>query len=148
MVRKLHLQIFILIMLSGLISSGFAAASDVLPKISCVLTDKVEGDAAVGEKSSFAKDTPMLYLMCHSEEVEKGQTIKAVWIAVDTKNAAPANYKIDEAGYKVEQDLGNSKVWNGKYSLSKPNNGWPLGSYKVDLYVNDQLSQSTKFAVK
>lgn len=120
-----------------------------LPKIACTLTDQLAPDGSPGDaKDSFTHTTPMIYLICDSDEIKKGQQVKAAWIAVDTKNLAPANYKIAEKNFDVNQDIPDGKTYTMDFSLSKPTNGWPVGDYRVDLYVGDSLSQSLKFNVK
>ena len=36
----------------------------------------------------------------------------------------------------------------GVFSLSKPTKGWPVGKYRVEIYVNDKLADTVKFTVK
>ncbi|HME87948.1 MAG TPA: hypothetical protein VKE30_01900 [Chthoniobacterales bacterium] len=33
-------------------------------------------------------------------------------------------------------------------SLSKPTNSWPVGSYHIEVYVNENLTTKVKFAIK
>jgi hypothetical protein len=35
----------------------------------------------------------------------------------------------------------------GTFTLSRPNKGWPLGKYRVELYAGDQLADTLKFTV-
>jgi hypothetical protein len=123
-------------------------AEDKMPTFDCTMSDQVSNDTAVGKKDTFIVTTPMVYLVCDSENVVKGQNIKVVWTAVDTHGDAPANYKIDETNLAVSENLHDNLVWTGTYSLSKPKNGWPIGSYRADLMVNDHLFKSFDFTVK
>ena len=36
----------------------------------------------------------------------------------------------------------------GDFSFSKPTNGWPVGKYRVEIYVNDQLATAAKLTIK
>ncbi len=114
----------------------------------CTLTDTAEKDKPGPAKTTFTTDTKMFYLICSTDAVKKGQTIKASWIANDTNGAAPANYKIDEKGIAVTEDLGSTKVWVSNFSLSRPDKGWPVGKYSVELYVDNALISTTPFEVK
>ena len=122
--------------------------AEATPKINCTLTDKISGDNALAEKDTFDQETAMIYFICISADVKPGQHIKAVWIAANTHDAAPANYKISEKNFDVTDNVSESQEWAVKYSLSKPTSSWPVGQYHVDLYVNEQLLQSTKFNIK
>ena len=118
------------------------------PSVTCVVTDKASDDTPIDKKDSFDSNTPLIYLLCTSDEVHEGQQIKAVWIAADTQGMAPANYVIHEKSFDVTKNMDNSKEWTIKYSLSKPYAGWPTGKYHVDLYVDNQRLQSIKFQVE
>lgn len=124
-------------------------AADSIPSFECTLTDTKAADGAPGEaKDSFPNKTPNIYLICQSDQVKAGQKAKTVWIADDTNNVAPMNYKIDEKTFDVEENGGPDKVWTLTASISKPNNDWPLGSYHVDFYLDNNLIKSVKFNVE
>lgn len=91
----------------------------------------------------FAPNTPKLYAFILTEGTEKGDKARGVWIAEDTNGAAPANYKIDEAIITGDKD-----DFRGAFSMTKPNNGWPVGQYRVDVFLDDELAGSTKFQIK
>lgn len=138
----------ITLMMIGLAQVMSLARAADLPQIDCVVTDKVVDDQAVSKITTFPTDQPSVHLFCQSDKVSMGQTIKAVWIAADTNGVAPDNYKIDEKGLMLEEDLGDDKIWTADYQLSKPAKGWPKGSYHVDLYVDEALYKSYDFTFK
>jgi outer membrane usher protein FimD/PapC len=37
---------------------------------------------------------------------------------------------------------------DGDFNFSKPTKGWPVGKYRVEIYVNDDLATTAKFTVK
>lgn len=66
-------------------------------------------------------------------------TVKAAWYAVNVENTDP-NTLIDE----VETTSGDAVL---PFSLT--NNGlWPVGTYKVELYLNGTLDQTLDFEVQ
>ena len=91
----------------------------------------------------FASSVPKLYAYFLTEGTEKGDKIRGVWIAEDTNGAAPANYKIDESSLQGDKDN-----FGGGFALSKPNGGWPVGKYRVEVYVDDDLEATAKFQIK
>ena len=113
-----------------------AHAGDV--KVESVIA--VDGDTKPA--TSFASDTPKLYAFFRSKGTEKGDKLRGVWIAEDVGDAAPANTKIDEATI-----TGDGDDFHGAFSLSKPNSGWPVGKYKVEIYDEDELVTTVRFTI-
>jgi len=124
------------------------SAPETLPQLLTQMGDTLSNDKVAVEKSSFNKDTAAVYLVVTSDGVKKGQEMKAVWIAEDTNGVAPANYKIDEKSVSVDDAMSSGKNYIVTFSLSKPNAGWPLGTYHVDLYLGDTLAKTIKFDIK
>lgn len=65
--------------------------------------------------------------------------VKAVWTAVDVEGEE-ANTLIDE----TELTTGSGTV---NFQLSN-SNAWPVGKYKVDLYLGDELKKTVEFQVQ
>jgi hypothetical protein len=92
--------------------------------------------------TTFGVDAPTVYAHFKTEGSAKGDKLRSVWIAEDVGDVAPAGTKIDEASVTVDGD-----DFEGKFSLSKPNNGWPVGKYRVDIYAGDDVVTSLKFTI-
>lgn len=139
----------LLIFLSCIIYAN-SYADDSTPMFSCTLTDTKSADGTLGDATDkFTPDTAMIYLSCYSDAIKEGQKIKAVWIADDTNDVAPPNYVIDKKELEITPAIISAdKGATANFSLSKPTKGWPVGSYHVDLYVDETLDQSVKFTVK
>jgi len=93
--------------------------------------------------TSFSSDVPKIYCFFRTKGSEKGDKLRAVWIADDVGDAAPADTKIDEASLTADQDN-----FFGAFSLSKPTKGWPVGKYHVDIYNGDDVGTTVKFTIK
>jgi hypothetical protein len=92
--------------------------------------------------SEFTADTPKLFAIFNAEGVKSGDKLRGVWIAEDVGDVAPKGSKIDEATVNAEGDGAD-----GTFSLSKPSNGWPTGKYKLEVYVNEKLANTTNFTI-
>lgn len=75
-------------------------------------------------------------------------------MAEETNHAAPPNYKIDEVELTLEPGTATNLIallpgnqWSGKFKITKPNNGWLVGKYHMDIYVDNNLVKSIKFNV-
>src|SRR5204863_1514474 len=93
--------------------------------------------------TTFAADVPKIYAFFKTKGTEKGDKLRGVWIAEDVGDAAPANTKIDETTLTADQE-----DFYGAFALSRPNKGWPVGKYKIDMYVGDELATTVTFTIK
>jgi hypothetical protein len=97
-----------------------------------------------GEFSTeFNTDTPHIYARWKGHNLRKNAAIRAVWIADDVGPVAPANYAIDEASAVAE--TGDA---HGSFALTKPDEGWAPGTYRVEFYLDDELVDTVKAAIK
>jgi hypothetical protein len=61
----------------------------------------------------------------------------------DVGDVAPANTKALEKTLTLEEDTDD-----GDFAFSKPTKGWPVGKYRVEIYVNDDLAKTVKFTIE
>ncbi|MDI1352974.1 MAG: DUF4189 domain-containing protein [bacterium] len=140
------------IFLLGLVNPLLYALPSI--NLDTVITDSFSKDSPIVAKNSFSKDTPIIYIVWKSDKLKEGQQVKIDWIADDTNNVAPANYKIDSGVLTLSLDMKGkmmndlpANMWDGKFSLSKPNNGWPLGTYHAEIFVDGDLVTKVPFSV-
>jgi hypothetical protein len=127
----------ILVLLIAMIVCAEAVrAGDV--KVEAVMTTSPGGK----ETTRFASDMPKVFAILKTKGAQQGDKIRGVWIAEDVGGAAPANSKIDEKALTMDGDTDD-----GDFSLSKPTKGWPLGKYRLEIYLNDKLVTTTKFTI-
>ena len=97
-----------------------------------------------GATTQFAPDTPKIYCAWKVEGAKAGTAVRGVWIATDVGKVAPPNFKIDEATFRPP--VGAPTV--GEFALSKPNRGFPVGKYRLEIYLGDALVKTVPFTVK
>lgn len=88
--------------------------------------------------TTFAQDEKF-YCIVELANAPDDTVVKAVWYAVEAEGTEP-NLKIDEASLTTGDgtltfDLTNDMLW-------------PLGKYKVELYINDELAKTVEFEVR
>lgn len=132
--KRTFLLALTLLTLTGL-SAPAADTKDQL--LHATLVEELGGK----EVTSFSKDAPKIYAIWKGDAVKKGDKVRSVWIADDVGTAAPKNTKIDEATVTVANNP------TGNFSLSKPDKGWPVGKYRLELYVGDKLVETLKFTI-
>ena len=90
------------------------------------------------EATKVFSQNEVFYLLVTLENAPDDTVTKAVWYAVDAEGTAK-NTKIDEAeftsGDKITFNLANDQLW-------------PVGTYKVEIYLNDKLNQTLEFSVE
>ncbi len=91
----------------------------------------------INKASTFGSDTPEIFVTFTLSNLPIGTAVKSDWIYLDE------DILITDARIKTTEDNQNAY-----FSLSRPNNGWPVGDYEVKLYVEDAYKKSAKFSVK
>jgi len=91
------------------------------------------------EATKVFSQNEVFYALVTLENAPDDTATKAVWYAVDAEGIEK-NFKIDEA----EFTSGDQEV---TFNLSN-DQLWPIGDYKVELYLNDKLNQTLEFSVE
>ena len=104
--------------------------------------DKPNGYEIVKPGKVFRPDSPQIVCVFKVEGAGVGAKTRSVWIAEDVGKAAPPNYRI------AEKSLTLPFLDRGAFSLSKPNNGFPVGSYRLEIYMGDKLAKTLKFSIE
>ena len=94
-------------------------------------------------KATFSTEMPKIYALWKGEALKMGDKIRAVWIAEDVGNVAPKSSKITEAFVTAERSDDY-----GAFGLGRPIDGWPVGKYRLEIYVGDKLAEALKFTIQ
>ena len=100
-------------------------------------------DQAGEQTTSTFTPTDVLYVVADLKNAPKGTTVKATWIAVDAQDTDP-DFNIQEQTLDVIEDSFSGTIY---FQLSN-DNAWPVGKYRVEIYLNDNLSQNVEFNVE
>ena len=92
--------------------------------------------------TTFSSDAPQIYVRWHGQRLRQGGKVKAVWIAENIGEDFPQGYKVDEASATVE-----SQNAHGAFTLARPEDGWAVGDYRVEFYVDDILAETAKIKI-
>lgn len=129
-----------LVLAAVLLSLGFAIlaceASASTAKIAeaWLSTD----EAGSSRTTSFSQDA-VFFAQVDLRNAPDDSLVKAVWTAVNVENTAP-DFLIQEN----EISTGSAVIF---FQLSNTSL-WPLGDYKVDLYLNGNLDKTLEFNVR
>ena len=92
--------------------------------------------------TTFSSNTPEIYARWQGQRLRKGAKIKAVWIAENIGEDFPQDYKVDEVSAVAE-----SPTAHGTFTLTRPEDGWTPGDYRVEFYVDDVLVDAVKLKI-
>ena len=93
--------------------------------------------------TKFRSDSAKIYTFWKGDTLKAGDQIRAVWIAEGIGYTRLKDAKITEASviaYKPDDD--------GIFSVARPKGGWPVGNYRLELYVGNRLAQTLKFTIE
>ncbi len=91
------------------------------------------------EATKVFSQNEVFYALVTLDNAPDDTVTKAVWYAADAEGTAK-NTKIDEA----EFTSGDQQI---TFNLSN-DQSWPVGTYKVEIYLNDKLNQTLEFSVE
>ena len=101
--------------------------------------------SAKGSKrtTTFSADAPIIYAFWEGKGLGTGDTIGVVWIAEDIGTGSPKGTEIRRAEFRIFKQ---EQV--GAFSLSRPpGKTWPIGKYRVELYINGGIADTVKFTI-
>ena len=131
----------VLLGLAVLLAFGVAACGGGGPvTIQSVRLARDNGSGETGETvTRFSPGDHIFHAVVELNRIETGLKVKLVWIAVDA--GGEKNFEIDRAEFTSLA----VNIINGQIELP---NDWPVGKYRLDIYLNDALAKSVDFAVE
>jgi hypothetical protein len=105
--------------------------------VNAIVTDSRSSDVS---RSNISPQTPEVFARFTLADVPPGSQLRAVWIA-EQAAGIPSGYVLGET---TSSDVGGTQN-QGAFLHARPPNGWPTGSYRVDLYLNGELERSIGF---
>ena len=96
---------------------------------------------ALGVRNEFNALSPEIHAVVQLKDVKEGSELKGSWISVDA---------IGEPNYVIKSSTLNFEAKGdatAHFMISRPANGWPIGNYKLDLYIDGKIAGTTPFTV-
>jgi hypothetical protein len=116
------------------------------------LCTKLDGDACADptESYKFGDGMAEINVVYTAPEVPKNaKNANILWIAEDVGEAAPKDYKIAAADAKLKGlEQKNATHITVKGKLTRPNKGWPVGRYRVEVRIEGQLVYTKQFEIE
>lgn len=119
------------------------------PQVHAVLCHGYEDGHVVKPTTRFERDAPQFAVVVSTPIKAKTATFGFSWIALDVGAAAPKNTVIRQSTLDGVRDPKKKGTWwTATGTLSKPNNGWPPGKYRVDVTLDGAALTSLEFTVQ
>jgi uncharacterized RDD family membrane protein YckC len=110
------------------------------PRIAnAIVTDSRTSDVS---RSSISPQTPEVFVRFTLADVPAGSELRAVWVAEQVAGI-PSGFTTGES---TATNVGGTQS-QGVFPHTRPPNGWPTGTYRVDLYLNGELERTVRFSV-
>jgi hypothetical protein len=111
------------------------------------IAEKKKLEASVSTSSDgdplnvISEDALQIVARWRGHGLRRHARIRAVWIAQDT-GIAPVDFKVDEATAVAPVDSAS-----GKFTLARPPDGWATGKYRIEFYVDDELTETVELTI-
>jgi hypothetical protein len=117
---------------------GVTSKPEEKKALAAVLAKELAGEPT----TTFTAEIPKIYARWQGNTLKKGDKIRAVWMTEDVGDAAPPNYKVAETSTTATEARSF-----GTFTLSKPHKNWPVGKYRLELYVGPELVETLRFTI-
>ncbi len=127
-------------------AEGSAIVAEQMGTFTC--TD-LKQDVCLDPTDTFAATVPVVHMTYKTKDLpQNGGTYVIKWIAEDVGSAAPANSVIATLNEPVTDAQAGMKNYVVNSKLTKPNNGWPVGKYRVEVSYGDKLVTTARFSIQ
>ena len=139
----------------------FAEANDDAPKIEAAkleaLLASIQPGAGGGKQqlhavlavdkdgkpsTQFTTNPPLIYALVMGDALQRDDKIRSLWIAENVGDGSAKEIKVGESALVAKGPKDNFT-----FTLSRPADGWIIGTYRVEIYVNDQVATSLAFTI-
>ena len=93
--------------------------------------------------TSTFSPTDIFYAVADLANAPQGTKLEAKWVAVDAADTDP-NLEFQAQTLDITEETFTGEIY---FQLSN-DAPWPVGQYRVDIYLNDALAQSVEFGVQ
>lgn len=127
-------------------AAGSAIVAEQMGTFTC--TD-LKQDVCLDPTDKFAATVPVVHMTYKTKDLpENGGTYVIKWIAENVGAAAPANSVIATLNESVTDARAGMKNYVVNSKLSKSSNGWPVGTYRVEVSYGDKLVTTARFSIQ
>lgn len=121
-------------------SAAISAGPTPLPSPHAILEAAADRDGPA--LTDFRSDAPNIFVRWSGENLPVDGTVRLTWIAEDVGDIVEPNFIVDQ----VERTVTTPK-FGGRFTLSRPKDGWAAGKYRLELYVENDLLETVNVTI-
>ena len=133
--RLFRFVLFLVVLVFASVACEFSASTANITNAHMSL-DEGDTQAVTG----YAPDAPAFFCYFDLNNAPDDTVVKGVWTLVSAD------------GYDANQEIDSAEITGSDnsyyFSLGGSSDPWPVGQYKIDLYLNDELVQTINFEVQ
>ncbi len=118
---------------------GLSIACEVSASTANLADAWMSTDAEGASRTTTYPQDSVFYAQADLQNAPEGTAIRGVWTAVSAEDTEP-NLVIGEAELQTESTVVTFDLTNDLL--------WPVGGYKIDLYLNGTLTRTVEFEVR
>lgn len=139
LIAVIIIAIVLVALILGIIFGGGSCSVTTANLTDAAMASKIDANTMepITKTKVFAVDTPVIYATALLKNAPEDTKITAKWYYVtDDFDIASVDVMSTETSQYVS------------FTLTQPDAGFPVGDYKVELYIDDKLSETLEFEVK
>src|SRR4051794_8991604 len=140
--KKIY-ALFLILVLGSMLAACSASTANISSAELGTGFDSSTGKAT-GVTATFDKGSPEIHYVSQVSNAPDGTAVKAVLTAVDVTDAS-GNVSKDRKVTEDSKTLSSDAPVDFKFSVPSE---WPVGTYKIELYLNDKLDRTANFTVQ
>ena len=121
---------------------GISDSGPALPPEKKLFEASISTSTAGDPLTTISSDALQIVARWRAHDLPSKTKVRAVWIAEETGEVAPPDYKVDEA-----TNIATAPEAIGTFTLSRPEDGWAAGKYRVEFYVGNILAETVKLTI-
>ncbi len=122
----------------------------VLAQLACAVGEPTLSNVRTARDSDGAQPSTTfgvfdtVYVVSDLANGVAGNIITSRWFAENVEGVDP-NFLIDEADINVTEETFNGTIY---FYFEPPADGWPTGTYRVEIYFNGALTGTAQFSIQ
>ena len=133
--KQFRFVLFVVVLVLASVACEFSASTANISNVHMSLDE-----ADTQQVTSYSPDTPAFYCYFDLNNAPDDTVVKGVWTLISAD------------GYDSNQEIDSVEVTGSDdtyyFSLGGSTDPWPVGQYKIELYLNGELVQTVNFDVQ
>jgi hypothetical protein len=131
-------QVSFVVVLVALLGATLACGGEVSATTAKVADAYLSTDEEGASRTTVYTQDAVFYAQVDLQNAPDDTVLKAIWTVVDAQDTDPG-LVVNETEYTTGTDV---------YFTLSNNDLWPIGTYKVDIYLDGELVNTVNFSVQ